>query len=372
VVAATPASAAEHPIGGRSTRQIAVIAAVLAGVAALAFGMLRIALVAIPPGPSADNVFTTTYDPPTSHLQAAIDVADGQAYAALAQDPTASHPEVFKDGPAEFVYRSERPLYGWLIWATSFGQPGWVPVAQLVVTALGVSALAAASVFLAAQQGRVRRWAPLVVLLPGCLLSVVILVPEALSAALAVMGVTWWIGDRRRPALALAALSLALLGREWMIIVPAVLALHDLVIGRRRFRSVLPLMIPPLMLAAWVGSLRWRHGAWPTQASSLERLAVPLAGWWRALPHLTSMVALSSGLAAVLIAIGLRRTPRSVLVWIAVVFALSTVVLGENVLSTESYRPLLAMFVFALIAVLPPEVRTGNQTRVDRLPATPR
>ena len=140
-----------------------------------------------------------------------------------------------------------------------------------------------------------------------------------------------------------------------MIIVPAVLALHDLVIGRRRFHSVLPLAIPPLVLAAWVGSLRVRHGAWPTQASSLERLAPPLAGWWRALPHLTPMVAVSYVLALVLIGVGLRRTPRSVLVWIAVAFAVSTVVLGDNVLSTESYRPLLAMFVFALIAVLPIE-----------------
>lgn len=331
----------------------------------MVFGLARISLVAVPPGPSADNVFTTTYDPPSSHLEAAIDVADGQAYAALAHDPTFSHPEVFKDGPAEFVYRAERPLYGELIWAASFGQPGWVPVAQLLVTALSVSALAVASVLLAAEQGWVRRWAPLVVLLPGCMLSVVILVPEALSAALAVMGVTWWIGKRRRTGLAVAALCLALLGREWLLIVPAVLALHDLVIGRRRFRSVLPLAIPPLVLAAWVGSLRVRHGVWPTQASSLERLALPMAGWWRALPHLTAMVAASYVLAAVLIAIGLRRTPRSVVVWIAVASALSTVVLGGNVLSTESYRPLLALYVFALIAVLP----TEGQARRTRAPA---
>ena len=36
-----------------------------------------------------------------------------------------------------------------------------------------------------------------------------------------------------------------------------------------------------------------------------------------------------------------------------VAFALSTIFYGVEVLATESYRPLLAMYVFALIVVLP-------------------
>ena len=56
-----------------------------------------------------------------------------------------------------------------------------------------------------------------------------------------------------------------------------------------------------------------------------------------------------------LVAVGIAvvRHRDSVLTWIAVAFALSTIFYGVEVLATESYRPLLAMYVFALIVALP-------------------
>ena len=180
------------------------------------------------------------------------------------------------------------------------------------------------------------------------------------------MGVVWWTdGPRRRRGWAVAAFVLAVLSREWLIIVPATVALHDLTVGRRRFREELPLLAAPLALGGWLLWLHHHIGDWPTQASSSERLAVPFAGWIRALSHLNPPLAISYLLAIVLLVISLGRDRRSVLAWVAVAFACSTVVLGENVLSTESYRPLLALFVFGLIASLPAE-RVARERRLER------
>ena len=336
-----------------STGRVALVAAVVTTLGACLFAGARLARMDVPPPPSASNVFTTTYDPPQTRLETMIDVADGQAYATLARDPTFSRTAPFKDGPAEMVYRSQRPLYAWLIWAGSGGRPAAVPVAQFVVTVLSVGALAASAVWLAATRRRVRGWAALVVLLPGCALSVVDLIPEPLSVALAVVGVIAWTASPRRAGWAVASLTLAVASREWLVLVPAVLALHDLLVRREPWRRQLPLAVPPLVLGAWVLSLRVRHGYWPSQAASLERLSAPFLGWYHAVGQLDVAATAAYLGAAVLLVLGLQRHPRSVLVWVEVAFALSTVVLGANVLGTESYRPLLAMYVFGLVAVLP-------------------
>jgi len=338
------------------------VAAGLAAVGALCFALVRIALIDVPPAdqPSASNVFVTLYEPPPGHLEAAINISDGQAWAALGADPTASHPERFKDGPAELVYRAQRPLYGWLIWGLSLGQRGGVAPALLALTCVSIGALAAGAVVLADRLGRNPTFAPFAVLMPGAMLSVVIVCPEALSVALALFGVAAWLGSRRARPLAVLLLTLAVLGRETLVLVPMTLAVHQFLLeprdDRRSWRDVVdlaPLAVPALVYGAWVVSLRARHGVWPSDAASLERLATPFHGWAQALPRLELARTGSFVLAAVLLIAAFVRAPRSVASWIAAAFALSTIVMGENVLATESYRPLLAMYVFAFIAVLP-------------------
>lgn len=354
----------------------------LATVGALCFALVRISLIDVPPRdqPSASNVFVTLYEPPSGHLEAAINISDGQAWAALGADPTASHPERFKDGPAELVYRAQRPLYGWLVWLLSLGHVGGVAPALLALTGASIGALAAGAVILADRLGRDPTFAPFVVLMPGAMLSVVILCPEALSVALALFGVAAWFGSRRARPLAVLLLTLAVLGRETLVLVPVTLAVHQFVLepraGRRSWRDVVdvaPLALPALVYAGWVVSLHARHGVWPSDAASLERLAAPFHGWAQALPRFEFARTGSFVLAAVLLIAAFVRAPRSVASWIAAAFALSTIVMGENVLATESYRPLLAMYVFAFVAVLPrSSVRETAGVGVgERLPSVP-
>src|SRR5205823_13030213 len=62
---------------------------------------------------------------------------DGQVFAALARDPSLSHPEVFRYGRYDAAYRAQRPLLGYLSWALSGGDPGRVAMAMAVLAVLG-------------------------------------------------------------------------------------------------------------------------------------------------------------------------------------------------------------------------------------------
>lgn len=339
----------------RDTHRVALAIAAAVTVAAFALAFARIATIdSVPEPPDDDHIFTTTYDPPEGGLEKVITISDGQAWAALAQDPTFSHPEVFKPGTAEFVYRAQRPVFGLAVWAGSAGQPGAVPIVLLVLTCLGVGALAYAATLLADQQGRTRRYAWLAAVLPGSLLVVVILGPEPLSVALAVLGVYWWLERPQRLLWSVGALTVAVLMRDTLVLVPLAIAAWELVHNRSGVRRVLPLLVPPLAYAAWVVVLRIRWGYWSSQSSSGRgRLDLPFRGWIGAIGEVEVIRTGSFVLGAVLLVIAVVRHRDSVLTWIAVVFALSTIVYGVEVLATESHRPLLAMYVFALLVVLP-------------------
>ena len=339
----------------RDTNKVALGIALLVTIAAFALAFARIATIDSVGRPADNiNIFTRTYDPPVTPLEKVITIADGQAWATFAQDPTFSHPEAFKGGTVEFVYRAQRPVFGLLVWAGSGGQPGAVPAALLVLTCLGVGALAYTATLLADQQGRTRRYAWLAAVMPGSMLVVVITGPEPLSVAFAVLGVYWWLERPRRLVWAVAALTIAVLMRDTLVLVPLAIAAWELVHNRAGLRRVLPLAIPPLGYAAWVGLLRIRWGYWSTQSSSGRgRLDLPFRGWIGAIGDVGAIRTGSFVLGAVLLVVAIVQHRDSVLTWIAVLFALSTVFYGVEVLATESYRPLLAMYVFALLVVLP-------------------
>ena len=371
--AATPGTRAPAEILARrrrDTRKVAALAAVLVTLAAFALSFARVATIDRVAQPDrSEHVFVSTYEPPASALEQVITVADGQAWAALAQDPTFSHPEVFTGGTAEFVYRAQRPLFGLLVWAASGGQADAVAIALVVLSGVGVGALAFASTLLADQQGRVRRYAWIAALLPGSILVAVVMGPESLAVAAAVMGVYWWSETPRRLVPSVLALVAAALMRDTLVLVPVAIVAWELVHNRRPVRQLIPLAIPPLALFAWIVHLRIRWGYWSNQASSGRgRLDLPFRGWIGAIPEVELVRTGSFVLAAVLLGVALVRHRDSVLTWIAVAFALSTVLLGVEILATESYRPLLAMYVFALIAVLPADrSRRGAEVQRARL-----
>lgn len=351
-------------------RRDAIRTALVAMALASVFLGLRVAGREVPPPGTVKpwNVFTDTYWPPSNQLEAAINIADGQAWATIAVDPLISRPEHYDLGRNELVYRGQRPLIGWVVIILAAGQPAAVPYALALLTVASIGFLVAASMFLAVRVGRDPKRAWVVAIMPGALLSVVLLTPDPLPVALAVLGVYWWLGGTTRDRmLAVAAFVAAALGRELLVLVPAVLALNQLVIGRVRVRRVLPLGLPVVASAGWIGSLRVRYGIWPTAADQVERVGLPFTGWVHALDHIEPLAWFSYALAVVLLVLAFRRDARSPLTWIAASFALLTMVIGENVLSTEPYRPLLCLWVFAVIVILPPAPKSAvkRATAVD-------
>jgi hypothetical protein len=340
----------------------ALVAGAIATVAAGLLVVLRFAVIQPPEGdpPPCERTFVRMYDPPRTKVDTMLIVDDGQAWAVLAQDPTFADPEVFCDGAGEFVYRAQRPMYGWIVWAASFGQPAAVPVALMVVSVLGVGLLAAAGVALAEHEGRLGRFGGLVALMPGAFYTVITFGPEALATGLCLLAIVWWTGPSRRPWAAVAALTVAVLCRDILVVVPAAIGLFELVRRVRPFRSLLPLGVPVAAYLGWIVSLKVRYGSWPSDRQKLERLAPPFRGLWQALAQFDSVKWFALLLAVVLLALAVRRSPRSMLTWIALAFAAVGVVLGENVWVTQFYRVLLPMYALALIAALPadPHLRT--------------
>lgn len=339
----------------RLVRRTALIAGLVATLAAGLLVLLRFAVVEPPAGeaPPCDRTFVRRYDPPRTKVDTMLIVDDGQAWAVLAQDPTYSDPDVFCDGSGEFVYRAQRPMYGWLVWAASFGQAAAVPVALMAVSVLGVGVLAASGVVLAAHEGRIPRFGALVALMPGSFYTIMTFGPEALATGLCLLALTWWTGARRRPWAAVAALTVAVLCRDILVLVPVAIGLYELVRRVRPLRQLLPLAVPAVAYAAWITSLKARYGAWPSDRQKLERLAPPFRGMWQAMAQFDAVKWFCLGLAVVLLVLAVRRAPRSLLTWIALGFAAFGIVLGENVWVTQFYRVLLPMYCLAFIAALP-------------------
>src|SRR6185295_4483929 len=106
---------------------------------------------------------------------------DGQAFAALAQDPLLERPGVIK-AEGEYSYRAQRPLWGYLAWMASLGHAdltGWA-LAALTILSCGLACGAAAS--LLAERGASPWWALLVIIPAQETLST--LTPELLAFAL--------------------------------------------------------------------------------------------------------------------------------------------------------------------------------------------
>ena len=183
------------------------------------------------PSRTDGHPYVNLYDPPRDKAEAMIVVGDGQAYAALARDPTLARPGVFEPNVSqvshrsEAAYRAERPLFGWLGWLASAGQPAAVPIALMALTVLGAAVLAAATGAVARSLGRRADLAFVVVMVPGSLILLAWTGPEAMAAGLGLAGVVVW--PRSRP-LAVAAFTAAAFGRESLLLFPAAVAVWEL------------------------------------------------------------------------------------------------------------------------------------------------
>ena len=103
---------------------------VAVGVAGLLVGGILVgAAILSEPNPCCSGgAYVRLYDRPLNRVDAVLARGDGQAFAAIAQDPTLARPLVINRG--DFAYRAQRPVWGYAAWMLSFGQPGavgWAP-----------------------------------------------------------------------------------------------------------------------------------------------------------------------------------------------------------------------------------------------------
>jgi hypothetical protein len=282
---------------------------------------------------------------------------DGQAFAALAQDPTLARPERFHgsaaavSSEAEAAYRAQRPLLPYTAWALSLGQPGLVNLALLAIAAASATLMVTAFALLLHDRGfRRPMYAVALLALPASLASLSWLGPDLAAIGLATLGVRLW-PSRRWGAIALFAV--AALWRETALLVPAGLAVYEIVM-RRDLRSALQLSLSAVPLAAWLVVVHQRLGAWPWDAGN-GRLGFPVAGLLDAMDHWGAVDGLQ---ALALVALGvlavLRR--RDPLAWVVLVTIAFGLVLGWDVWKQirDIGRVLLPAFAYGLVVLVAP------------------
>lgn len=214
-------------------------------------------------------------DDPGFDLRGDSGFYDGAYFYAVARDPLAT-------GDAhtlidEAPYRYGHPAYGWLAWlASGGGRPAAVPAALLAVGLVAIFVAGLAASLLAASLG----WTPwgglAVALNPGLLFAVSVDTTEPLGAALLVIALLAYLGERR--ALAFAMFVALGFVKEPLVLVPIAIAAWDL--WRRRRPPILAAAVVPV--AVWWLYLRIHLGAFPF-GQGTQRLTAPFLGWARAL-----------------------------------------------------------------------------------------
>jgi hypothetical protein len=221
---------------------------------------------------------------------------DGVYYYAIARDPLALGDEhELIDRPS---YRYGHAGYGQLAWLASGGHPAAVPVALLVLGLLALGVAGGATSLLFAEVGWTPWGALAVALDPGLLYAVSADTTETVGAAL--LAVALLAYTRGRLGLTAAALVPLCLVKEPFVLVPAALAVWELVRWSRSGRPpdlwarAFTLAAGPVALVAWFAYVKVQIGEWPVAAGAYG-LSPPLAGWKTALLHAGSWGFDSSG-----------------------------------------------------------------------------
>ena len=204
---------------------------------------------------------------------------DGQLFYLIARDPFNRHHTdaiLAYDNPS---YRYRRILFPLL--AGGFGQFG--PRATLwgmiLLSAVGFGLAAAATVELCSRWQLPRVTALAASFNLGLMMSLIILVCDALALGLSLLAVALWYRGYAKTTYLL--LALAVLTKEYYALFAIALALASWA-QRRRLRAVALAVLPALPMLAWLAFVR--HAV-PGGDNSMERFSLPLAGIAQSIPY---------------------------------------------------------------------------------------
>jgi hypothetical protein len=326
---------------------------VLVGVVAAAISAVLVGGMITAANPSCcegEHPYVRLYDKHRDQLEAFLVTGDAQAFAALAQDPTLAHPE-HVNPPVEYAYRAQRPVWGYLAWATSLGQPGLAGWALVALSIAAAGTLASVTALLARRRGCSPWWGLVAVLAGTQTLSE--LTPELLAAALLGAAVLC-LRDRR--GLAIGLLCVAALTRESMLVGAAAIGVHELVTAagplRDRVRATVPFGLPLVAYLGWAAVLQLRLGAWPWERSN-DRLVAPFSGLADAWSTHGPQVLAGFVLAVALCAGTWLLARRDVLTWVATAYLAFAVTFSADVWLRGGFqRTLVPLFVFGVVALV--------------------
>ncbi|MEI7547158.1 MAG: hypothetical protein WCK21_03750 [Actinomycetota bacterium] len=205
---------------------------------------------------------------------------DGQYYWRLAVDPTnlrvaRAHGVVF-----DYPLRAGRVSYTSFVWLLSLGQQRWTAFALVAVNVLAIGALAWAGACIAVQCGRSMWFGLLAANATGLVFSLSRDCTEVVMAAGVVVGIA--AIRSRKPAMAAAAWTVAVLAHEQALCVVGTYALFrlvDLVRERRKPARVdLTWAVPVAAFAAWQTIASVQVGEWPVLTSGSASVAAPFGG----------------------------------------------------------------------------------------------
>lgn len=220
---------------------------------------------------------------------------DGVYYYAIAIDPLAT-------GEAHEVidlasHRYGHPGYGWLGWLASFGNPGLVPQALLVLSLVGMGVAAFLTSLISRDLGLGPWGGAVVALNPGLIFAVTTDTSEAVTMAVLAAALLLWFRQRQVEGAILLAFLCFL--KFQMVLVPVGLGLWELLRYLRGDRTDAPLLktlamlaIGPVLFLAWLRYLLSRFGDLPTSGAP-EFLSLPFVGWFETMSDVGDVAAMS-------------------------------------------------------------------------------
>jgi hypothetical protein len=323
--------------------------------------------------------YVTMYRPPADQFETLLNRADGQAYAALAQDPALQHPEAFDGGRRHAAYWMARPGLPYALFALSGGQPDALPGAFIIVEAVAGGLLVLGAAALLHRTGRrdLDRLALATLALPGAVLGVVWLGQDVLATGLALLGLVAWFGRGRAPLLGCALFVVAGLTRETMLILVFVVLVGELTHGGLGRSRTLLLVIPFATYLGWGVVVSARYGAQPSSYVR-SNLGFPFTGVWHTIDGWSEVGVVIVAAQFALVIAAIVRPWNPFLRWLVVAYLVASSFTGDLVwVGWEAgVRVTLPLVAFALLTVVLPApiaafVRRERQPEQVSAPTAP-